>query len=292
MSGKKDSMKLIKDSIPLDKKFPFRIFKVTLPKTDYGPLYYHWHSYFEITYVEKGRGQYCVNGKEYTMEAGDIIIFNNVEPHGWNLPDSDMKVTVMIFSPEFVAEKLAFFDQDYLRPFVERGSNFKNRIGREEPFSKMIQADIMEIYKEWEEKKDGYPLMIKADILRILTILIRTSQDGEKPQALLKEKQTAMKRVEEAFTFIDNHYREKITLEQVAASVFMSPNYFSTYFKRVANMSFSEYLIKLRLAKAKNQLRTTDKSVTEIALDCGFHNMSNFYHLYKTHIGKAPLEER
>ncbi|MFQ9510747.1 MAG: cupin domain-containing protein, partial [Lachnospiraceae bacterium] len=169
-------MQLIKDSIPLDKNFPFRIFKVTLPKNNNGPLYYHYHSYFEITYVEKGQGQYRVNGKEYTMESGDIIIFNNVEPHGWHLPDSDMEVMVMIFSPEFVAEKLAFFDHDYLKPFVERGSNFKNRIGKEEPLSHIIRADILEIYKEWDEKREGYPLMIKADVLRILTTLIRTSQ--------------------------------------------------------------------------------------------------------------------
>ena len=65
------------------------------------------------------------------MEEDDIIIFNNVEPHGWKLIGGDMKLLVMIFSPEFVAEKLSIFDTEYLKPFVERGSNFKNRIGRE-----------------------------------------------------------------------------------------------------------------------------------------------------------------
>ena len=59
------------------------------------------------------------------MGKGDIIIFNNVEPHGWKLLDEDMELLVMIFSPEFVAEKLSFFDSGYLKPFVERGSNFK-----------------------------------------------------------------------------------------------------------------------------------------------------------------------
>lgn len=66
------------------------------------------------------------------MEEDDIIIFNNVEPHGWKLIGGDMKLLVMIFSPEFVAEKLSIFVTEYLKPFVERGSNFKNRIGREE----------------------------------------------------------------------------------------------------------------------------------------------------------------
>ena len=41
-----------------------------------------------------------------------------------------MKLLVMIFSPEFVAEKISIFDTEYLKPFVERGSNFKNRVGQ------------------------------------------------------------------------------------------------------------------------------------------------------------------
>ena len=67
------------------------------------------------------------------MEENDIIIFNNVEPHGWKLLGGRMKLLVMIFSPEFVAEKISTFDTEYLRPFVERGTNFKNRVGHEVP---------------------------------------------------------------------------------------------------------------------------------------------------------------
>ena len=50
-----------------------------------------------------------------------------------------MKLLVMIFSPEFVAEKISTFDTEYLRPFVERGTNFKNRVGHEEPVNTEIR---------------------------------------------------------------------------------------------------------------------------------------------------------
>ena len=120
-------MRLERDNIPLDKEFPFQISEVELTPENSRPGSYHWHSYFEITCVLGGKGNYFVNGQEYTMEEDDIIIFNNVEPHGWKLIGGDMKLLVMIFSPEFVAEKLSIFDTEYLKPFVERGSNFKNR---------------------------------------------------------------------------------------------------------------------------------------------------------------------
>ena len=180
-------MRLERDNIPLDKEFPFQISEVELTPENSRPGSYHWHSYFEITCVLGGKGNYFVNGQEYTMEEDDIII-NNVEPHGWKLIGGDMKLLVMIFSPEFVAEKLSIFDTEYLKPFVERGSNFKNRIGREEEVSGEIRSSIWEIYHEWQQKKEGYPLMIKANVLRILTMLIRAYQDKSKSGEMLREK--------------------------------------------------------------------------------------------------------
>ena len=285
-------MRLERDNIPLDKEFPFQISEVELTPENSRPGSYHWHSYFEITCVLGGKGNYFVNGQEYTMEEDDIIIFNNVEPHGWKLLGGNMKLLVMIFSPEFVAEKISVFDAEYLKPFVERGSNFKNRVGREEKVNEEIRISIREIHQEWNERKEGYPLMIKANVLRILTMLIRAYQDETKSGEMLKEKKNAMKRLEQAFTYINDHYCEKITLEEVAASVYMSSNYFSSYFRRVANISFSDYVTRLRVNRAREMLRENGANVTEIAMECGFNNISNFYRLYKKHMGKTPGDEK
>ena len=70
-------MKLERDSIPLDKEFPFQISEVELNLANSRPGTWHWHSYFEITWVLEGKGNYFVNGQEYTMEKDDIIIFKN-----------------------------------------------------------------------------------------------------------------------------------------------------------------------------------------------------------------------
>ena len=285
-------MKLERDSIPLDKEFPFQISEVELNQANSRPGTWHWHSYFEITWVLEGKGNYFVNGQEYTMEKDDIIIFNNVEPHGWKLLGGNMKLLVMIFSPEFVAEKISVFDAEYLKPFVERGSNFKNRVGREEKVNEEIRISIREIHQEWNERKEGYPLMINAKVLRILAMLIREYQDETKSGEMLKEKKNAMKRLEQAFTYINDHYCEKITLEEVAASVYMSSNYFSSYFRRVANISFSDYVTRLRVNRAREMLRENGANVTEIAMECGCNNISNFYRLYKKHMGKTPGDEK
>jgi len=67
-------MRLERDSIPLDKEFPFQISEVELNPSNSHPGTWHWHSYFEITWVLEGKGNYFVNGQEYTMKENDIII--------------------------------------------------------------------------------------------------------------------------------------------------------------------------------------------------------------------------
>lgn len=285
-------MKLVRDNIPLEPAFPFRISEVVLNRENSEPEFFHWHSYFEITLVLSGRGRYFVNGREYDMEEGDIIIFNNVEPHGWKLLEQDMCLLVTIFSPEFASDQRSLFDAEYLRPFVERGSNFKNRIGREETLSAGIRVNLQEIYQEWKERREGYRLMIKADVLRVLTILIRACQDGSKPGEMLQEKKNAMKRLEKAIAYMEENYCRRLTLEETAAAAYMSPNYFSTYFRRVMNASFSEYVTRLRIARARELLRGTDKNVVEIAMECGFRSLANFYRLYKKYTGSTPRRDQ
>lgn len=80
--------------------------------------------------------------------------------------------------------------------------------------------------------------MIKADTLRILTLLTRHYQDEMKSKEPLKEKDLTMHRLSKAFKYIDEQYKEKLTLEQVASSCHMSSNYFSSYFRKGSKYEF------------------------------------------------------
>lgn len=285
-------MHLTEDTQVFEKGFEFAVYPYVAKVQENDENSFHWHRYCEITLVEKGKGRYFVNGREYCMEAGNLIIFNNTEPHGWIGTEEDMHLLVMIFQPEFVSDKLDVSGEDYLRPFAERGGNFQNRIGHKDKEADRIRKIMREIQKEEQEKEIGYRKMIKADVLRILTLLIRHYQDVSKSNACLKEKNAAMHRLGEAFRYIDERYKEKLTLEEVAASCHMSTNYFSTYFRKAANMNFSEYVSRLRIKEARRLLRTTYLSVTEIAYECGFQNLSNFYRTYHKFFDRSPKDER
>ena len=280
-------MIITKSEIDLPASFPFKLEHRTLLPEDNRPGHYHWHSCFEITYIVSGQAEYFVNGDTYLVSDGDIILFNNIEPHGWEVR-KPLTLIVMIFQPELIANGFALLDYDYLEPFLERGTNFKNVLPASEQVTKDIHQLLLDISDEDEKHTVGYQLMIKANILKILTLLIRHSQNSPKPDRLLSRKVLEMKRLSNVFDYINQHYTERLTLSEAAEMAYMSPNYFSQYFKKVTGQTFSDYLSGLRIKKAQELLKNSDKNVIDVAMACGFRNMSNFYRMYKKHTGTTP----
>lgn len=252
----------------------------------------HWHNFFEITYVDEGNARYEVNGHIYDVESGDVILFNNSESHKWEVLTEEVRLTVLMFSSDIISDGSRMLDMDYLVPFLERGNNFENWIPGREKFTKDIKALLDEISEEDWGGQAGNRLMIKADILKILTLLVRYYERANSRIEFFAGKKDSVRRIEQAFTFIKKNYGKKITLEETAATVCMSPNYFSGYFKKTAGCSFQEYLTKIRMEKAKEMLHHSSDGILEIAQECGVSNTANFYRLYKKYYGIAPGEER
>ncbi|TCS76423.1 AraC-like DNA-binding protein [Muricomes intestini] len=284
---------LVKDMKKLPADFPFEIQSYCQQRTKCeNKDTSHWHNFFEITYVDEGNARYEVNGHIYDVESGDVILFNNSESHKWEVLTEEVRLTVLMFSSDIISDGSRMLDMDYLVPFLERGNNFENWIPGREKFTKDIKALLDEISEEDWRGQAGNRLMIKADILKILTLLVRYYERANSRIEFFAGKKDSVRRIEQAFTFIKKNYGKKITLEETAATVCMSPNYFSGYFKKTAGCSFQEYLTKIRMEKAKEMLHHSSDGILEIAQECGVSNTANFYRLYKKYYGIAPGEER
>ena len=139
----------------LDRSLPFQIDEVTLLGSENADHSFHWHNYHEITLVLRGEGCYYVNGRAYEVGPGDIVVFNSEEIHGWQIPQEEMAMLVLVFLPEFITMQTPFADLEYSQPFVVRGANFRNKIGRDEPHADEIATLLKDIRAEWEQRKVG-----------------------------------------------------------------------------------------------------------------------------------------
>ena len=281
-------MLIYKDERQLDSDFPFCIERICLKKEDNADEHFHYHDFYEITYIEKGHGFYSVAGRQLEMKEGDLIVFNRMEPHGWTVLDDNMQVLVLMFSTQLFTEMLVS-REEYISPVMEHGGNFMNRLAASDAHAPAIRTIMEDSYHEYDHREEGYDNIIRSDVMKILIYLMRHYQKEDIwSDESLGEKKQVMNRLEQAFIYINAHYTEAISLEEVAALVYMSPHYFSSYFKRVAGCTFIEYVTLMRLKKARSMYISTDMGVAAIALECGFRNMSNFYRLYKKYLGDLP----
>lgn len=95
-----------------------------------------------------------------------------------------------------------------------------------------------------------------------------------------------------AIAFVDQHLEEPFTLKDVAQFVHLNPSYFSALFKEQVNMTFSEYVTRMRLQKAKKLLLFTNLSVSEIAEKVGYSTSKYFIKLFKEYDGQTPSQYR
>jgi two-component system response regulator YesN len=98
--------------------------------------------------------------------------------------------------------------------------------------------------------------------------------------------------VAQAIEYIRSHYTETITLQQVADHVHVSKNYFSILFKQTTGQNFIDYLINLRIERAKELLMTTELKVYEVAEQSGFNDTKYFSKLFKKVTGVSPVDYR
>jgi AraC-like DNA-binding protein len=99
-------------------------------------------------------------------------------------------------------------------------------------------------------------------------------------------------KIQQAVRFINDNYRTDIRLDAVAREAGMSASHFSRMFRKVMSLSYQEYLNSRRITKAKNLLRNSARSITEIADSLGFADSTGFGRIFKKLTGQTPSAYR
>ena len=161
-----------------------------------------------------------------------------------------------------------------------------------------VKKRMDRIIEEYKEKQPFCEAVIYADLISIFAALGRRATEGmynrtgeQEGSATVKQKEY-METVLNACSYINHHYQENITLEQVASISGFSKFHFTRIFKQCMDMTFYEYLNEKRITKAEELLYTTVLSITDIAMNSGFSSISAFNRTFKSIKGCSPSEYR
>lgn len=224
-----------------------------------------WHREPELVYVMSGKAECVINGEEQTLDKGEFVLLNSEDVHlARPLEDSSCSLLFVIFSLEYIKQfKNAvdglLFDIDSVSGIRESVGNLLGKIsdsyGNNSAYVSMLQiAYVNQIY---------YLLLEHCVCYR------RLPNSSGIPKRDFSYAKTAI-------SYINENYSREISLDEISSIVNLSPSYFSKYFKKVTQTSFSEYLANLRLEKAIRDMLDNNTSVSAAALKNGFANVKSF----------------
>lgn len=239
------------------------------------PTHMHLHEYFELEIVLSGTGEQNLNGSIYPLAPGTIyfitpIDFHAVSPHG------QMRILNVAFEESLISPALQ--------------THFLNR--REDLiFSSPEEAESMAMLIARLEKEctrlDAFAATARKNLLELLMFPIARSIKAESDL-----QRPSTQRVQDSMRYLFRHFREDITLAQIAEKSGYTPNYFSHLFHETCGIKFVDFLAQLRLNYARTMLLTTSLSVSQIAQASGFTSSSNFFRAFRKETGLSPLEFR
>lgn len=255
----------------------------------------HRHQFVEIVYILSGEATHTVGDREYTVKSGDVVVINCGVPH---------KFTASTTGELFVAYDL-MFGLPFIDPIAGSDAAFES-LKDSYLFGPLFPADetpdihisgkrygsygdlFTRIYHALKGKERGYLELSRAYVIELIVKILRDLGRNSAKELTSENK----KAVFAAISYMERRYNTPLDLEDIAAQVFLSPEYFRKLFKKMTGESVRTYLHGLRVDEACRLLTVTDMSIQDISIAVGYQDMKSFYQAFKQKTGKTPKEYR
>lgn len=247
---------------------------------------YHWHqTEFELDIVLSGEQEFCRGTEKFLMSENDVVLTGPGVGHASLAQRENTKAVVVRFSQAIFKP---FLKKGYKIIFPECLSTEYTRNNPEYQHLRFYAAQIL------DAAATGGPyasLTAKASLELLVSTLFRMfnpqivpiqqDQDGQHQEIIHR-----------LILYMEEHYKDKITLENLASSFQYNRTYISTLFKHATGINFYEYLIRIRFQQAVAELALTDKTLTEIAVGNGFPDLKTFNKRFRDTFGYSPADYR
>ena len=249
---------------------------------------YHSHDHLELAFILSGVGKYYIEGVEYDVQEGDLLILNPGVKHQALRSESGTVPTTEFFVG-FSDIQLPDYPKNYLP--VPNGGHMIHTVGE---FKQKIAKICAAMEAENLVCKEGRYFMLKSYLMQMILLVIREQCAIISPMGGYAFESVNKKYVvERIVTYFEEHYSEKISLDQIAENMYLSPFYISKIFKSEIGDTPIRYLINIRLEKAKHLLESeSGSSIQEIAARVGYEDAYHFSKLFKKHYGVSPSQVR
>lgn len=270
---------------------------------------WHWHNELQLCLVTQGIIVFEVGDYTEILRAGEGIFINASIMHkASNAEGSDGAYICLDFHPLMLLHShISSIDSKYITPFIADNTLPYCILHPEESWSADIIQSILSINEEYTSalpselvlgsainyyqlpfSRDPDQFKIYMELLSIWYQLYRNYFTRRNSMARPSQDETVL----HILRYIGEHYSEKIMLNEIARHVGASTASCSRKFKAHMHLSIFEYIMNYRLQQSERLLLTTDLSITEIAVNCGFSTSSYYIKHFRESCGHSPSAYR
>ena len=278
-------MNVYLDWFTTDEQFPFFI-QYGGHEEDATP---HQHADFsELVIVLNGNAMHSVDEEEMFVKKGNVFVINGSTWHGYRNPH-DFKICNIMYKPEMLGSvgiDLRALDGYQalfvLEPLYRSIHPYKSKLNLPIVELEHVSALIAGMIREYQEKPRCYQTMLASKFIELVVYLSRQYDDQERGL------DNGLMHLASAISYIEDHYKEKVTLEDIAAQAGISVRQLNRVFQAYYKTTPIVYLQNLRLEQARAMLKQTTLSVTDISYLIGFNDSNYLTRQFKKTYGLSP----
>ncbi|MDD6037245.1 MAG: AraC family transcriptional regulator [bacterium] len=246
----------------------------------------HFHEDVEFIYIISGSAGYIVNGKKIKLHAGEGIFVNAGQLHCITKELSEAcRLYCLIFHPTLLTAS-RFVAENYIEPILMNPALEYILLSEKTPWHKKLIDEIGYICEL--EATDDSDLAVLGHIHLLWQILYQNNAPTPETQKKLSHLST----IREMVLYIEKHFNEPITLDDICNAGHIGKTCCTNYFKKYLYRSPNAFLNEYRLKKATEYLCNTDMNITEIAYACGYNGASYFTEKFREKYNLTPSEYR
>lgn len=252
----------------------------------YHPL--HWHEEIELLYQLNGRSDIQIDGEKYQIQNKLLTVIDSRQVHSIHTySDTSMFICVHI-SKKLIEKYIPDIDlyRIYCIPDDIPDSQFPEYLSVCRQMEALLRLYITD-KPAWQMESEGIILQVLAQLIRHFSRKSAPDEIG-----LSSADRTSFNRIRDVITYVEEHFRESISLQDIAGHLGLGREYFCRFFKKNMGMSFLRYLNEVRISHVYRDLEQTDAPIAEIAEKNGFLNQKLFNRAFREVYGCTPSAVR
>lgn len=282
---------LVKDYFENDKQY-FADFFI-----EHREVNMHSHEFWEISYVYEGRGiHHFSDGKTEAIKEGEFLFISPGASHCITSPPPEKGSWVRVCNFLMTQECIKKIKERFLTLHELDEYALRNMIKKDESFCIHLSDDsgsvnkfLMTVTHEYKHFTDGSNEIIESCAINLLIYMSRLYERLLRDDIISTTKDEV---IDDLIRYIKSNFGSNITLDYLAAYSHLSPAYLSRYFKKCTGRNISDYIIQTRIEKAKYMLRTSNYTINDICMYCGYRSIGNFQKAFKKIVGMTAGEYR